>query len=66
MGFSLPMAMPDIPATASPSVFGFYDLLSGAWYFDTMHNDAAEQYKMMPRYSDTTFTPEAMTGEGVR
>ncbi|MEQ6290576.1 DUF1329 domain-containing protein [Vogesella sp. GCM10023246] len=66
MGFSLPISMPDIPATVSPQSFGFYDLLSGAWYVDGLTNDSKEQYKVMPVYSDTTFTPEAMAGEGVR
>ncbi|KAB0622573.1 DUF1329 domain-containing protein [Castellaniella defragrans] len=66
MGFSMPIVMPDLPATAPPMVFGFYDLLSGAWYYDSILNDAREQYKIMPRYDDTVFTPEAMSGEGVR
>ncbi|MCC6075112.1 DUF1329 domain-containing protein [Pseudomonas sp. GCM10022188] len=66
MGFANPIVMPDIPATASPQSFGFYDLLSGAWYFDGMLNDSKEQYKIMPPYADTTFTPEAMAGEGIR
>lgn len=66
MGFSNPIVMPDIPATASPQNFGFYDLISGTWYFDGMLNDSKEQYKIVPTYSGTTFTPEAMAGEGVR
>ncbi len=66
MGFAMPMVLPDLPATVSPSIFGFYDLLSGAWYYDSILNDADEHYKIVPRYSDTTFTPEAMAGEGVR
>ncbi len=66
MGFSNPVVMPDLPATASPQMFGFYDLLSGAWYYDGAMNDSAEQYKVMPRYPDTTFTPESLTGEAVR
>ncbi|MBN9461639.1 MAG: DUF1329 domain-containing protein [Burkholderiales bacterium] len=66
MGFAVPIVMPDLPATASPSVFGFYDLISGAWYYDSLLNDAKEQYKIVPPYPDTVFTPEAMVGEGVR
>lgn len=66
MGFATPIVMPDIPATASPSVFGFYDLISGAWYYDSLLNDASEQYKIVPPYPDTVFTPDAMAGEGVR
>ena len=66
MGFANPVVMPDLPATTSPQMFGFYDLISGAWYYDSALNDAAEQYKIMPRYPDTTFTPEALSGDAVR
>jgi hypothetical protein len=66
MGFSNPVVMPDLPGTTSPGQFGFYDLISGAWYFDSSLADAAEQYKIVPRYTDDTFTPEAMTGISVR
>lgn len=66
MGFANPIVMPDLPATVPPGNFGFYDLLSGAWYYDGLLNDSKEQYKIMPPYDDTTFTPEAMAGEGIR
>ncbi|MFM2405725.1 MAG: hypothetical protein RL223_3605 [Pseudomonadota bacterium] len=66
MGFSNPVVMPDLPGTTSPQMFGFYDLLSGVWYYDSALNDAAEQYKLVPRYADTTFTPEALVGDAVR
>lgn len=66
VGFANPIVMPDLPATTSPQMFGFYDLISGAWYFDSALNDAAEQYKIVPRYADGTFTPEALMGESVR
>ncbi len=66
MGFSNPITAPDIPATLPPMSFGFYDLVSGAWYVDGVLNDSDEQYKVMERYDDFTFTPEAMAGEGIR
>ena len=66
MGFANPVVMPDLPATTSPQMFGFYDLISGAWYYDSALNDAAEQYKVVPRLADSVFTAEALTGEGVR
>ncbi len=66
MGFQNPISMPDIPATVAPMSFGFYDLISGAWYLDGVLNDSEEQYKVMPRYDEFTFTPEAMAGEGIR
>ena len=64
--FTNPIVMPDLPATAPTQQFGFYDLLSGAWYDNGVLNDKAEQYKIMPRYADTVFTPDAMAGEGQR
>lgn len=66
MGFASPIVMPDVPATTSPQNFGFYDLISGAWYMGGMLNDQAEQFKASMNYADTTFTPEAMAGEGIR
>ncbi|WP_075790943.1 DUF1329 domain-containing protein [Massilia putida] len=64
--FANPIVMPDLPATAPPQEFGFYDLVSGAWYVNGVLNEKAEQYKIMPRYGNTVFTPEAMAGEGQR
>lgn len=65
-GFANPIVMPDLPATVSPQNSGFYDLLSGAWYYDGAMNESKEQYKVVGRYPDTAFTPEAMAGEGIR
>ncbi|MES2264878.1 MAG: DUF1329 domain-containing protein [Pseudomonadota bacterium] len=64
--FSNPAVMPDLPATAPLQQFGFYDLISGAWYANGVMNEKAEQYKIMPRYANTVFTPDAMAGEGQR
>jgi hypothetical protein len=64
--FANPVVMPDIPATVPAQQFGFYDLLSGAWYFNGAVNEKAEQYKLMPHYGNTVFTPDAMAGEGQR
>jgi len=63
--FQLPVVMPDLPATTGLT-FGFNDLVSGAWYVNLLFNEKAEQYKIMPRYDDTVFTPAAMAGEGIR
>lgn len=64
--FANPIVMPDLPATVPAQQFGFYDLLSGAWYDNGVLSDKAEQYKIMPHYADTVFTPDAMSGEGQR
>jgi hypothetical protein len=66
MGFANIVVMPDLPGTTSPQQFGFYDLISGAWYFDSALGDASEQFKLMPRYADSVFTPEGLMGDSIR
>ncbi|MGK5078764.1 DUF1329 domain-containing protein [Janthinobacterium sp. HLX7-2] len=63
--WQLPMMMPDFPATTSMT-FGFYDLLSGTWFVSSNGNGKASHYKQMPQYSPSTFTPEALSGGGLR
>ncbi|RJF95569.1 DUF1329 domain-containing protein [Noviherbaspirillum saxi] len=57
--------MPDLPATAS-TTFGFYDLISGTSYTNVLANEKPVQFKVMPRYSDSVFTPDGLISEGVR
>jgi Protein of unknown function (DUF1329) len=61
----LPIVMPDLPGTVGLS-FGFNDLVTGAAFISDIYNQAPSQYKLVPRYSDSVFTPDAMAGEGVR
>ena len=63
--WELPLAMPDIPATA-PLTFGYYDLAAGTWFVNGVVNEKAEHHAIVPRMSDSSFTPDAMAGEGVR
>jgi hypothetical protein len=65
MQFALPSAMPDIPAQAG-TTWGAYDLVTGSMFVTLVLNEKKAQYKVMPRYSDAVFTPDAMSGEGVR
>jgi len=57
--------MPDVPGVIEQS-FGFYDLVSGAWFASNLVNEKSAHYKLMPRYSDATFTPESLAGSGLR
>ncbi|HSH90192.1 MAG TPA: DUF1329 domain-containing protein [Ramlibacter sp.] len=66
MSFSMPMAMPDLPATVG-FTWGTYELLSGAYYVNAIGNEAKVHYKQVaPRFTESNFVPEAMAGEGVR
>ncbi|MFC5460571.1 DUF1329 domain-containing protein [Massilia niabensis] len=62
--WQLPVTMPDLPATTGIT-FGFYDLLSNTWFANLVLNEKPEQYKIMPRYSDATFSPDSLNS-GVR
>jgi hypothetical protein len=56
---------PDLPGTVI-GAFGFNDLISGTGFVGNLYNAKAAQYPLKPRYPDSVFTPDAMTGEGVR
>jgi hypothetical protein len=45
---------------------GFNDFLSGNAFIGNLFGSKAQQYVIKPRMSDTTFTPDAMAGEGAR
>jgi hypothetical protein len=64
--WTLPMMLPDLPAVSDLN-FGFYDMTSGAWYSANMYNQKSEQYKIESKHwPDSTFTGDALAGEGVR
>ncbi len=63
--WQLPMLMPDLPALVAVT-FGFNDFLSNSMFINTAMNEKATQFKTMPRYPDSLFTPEAMSGQGLR
>lgn len=63
--WSLPVSMPDLPATTD-TTFGFYDLVSGTWFISDMLNEKQVQYKIMPQYPESTYSPEALSGAGLR
>jgi hypothetical protein len=64
--WALPMVLPDLPAVTDFN-FGFYDMTSGAWYSANMYNQKSEQYKIQSKHwPDSTFTGDALAGEGIR
>jgi hypothetical protein len=63
--WSLPIALADLPGVVQ-SVMGFYDFVTGGYFANNVTNEKVDQYKLMPRYKDSTFTPEALAGEGTR
>lgn len=59
-----PVVIPEIGVLALG--FGFYDLLSGAWYANNIANEKSEQFVVMPPYDRTRFTPESLASEALR
>jgi hypothetical protein len=64
--WQLPMVAPEMPGVVAKT-FGFYDLLTGAWFVNGVFNEKREQYRVMDKpYADSQFSPDALAGEGVR
>ena len=56
---------PDLPGTPISS-FGFNDLISGQAFVGNLYNAKASQYPLKPRFPEDVFTPDSLTGSGVR
>lgn len=64
--YSTPVAMPDLPGQV-PFGFGAYDLLAGYYVAMELANEQKVQYKLVsPRYKESYFAPENMSGASVR
>ncbi|WP_420231718.1 DUF1329 domain-containing protein [Pseudomonas sp. ABY48] len=63
--WSMPSVMPDVPAVAQVSS-GFYDMISGAWFIQSLYAGKESQYGIVDRYNASEFLPAAMAGSGVR
>lgn len=59
-----PVVIPEIGVLAVG--FGFYDLLSGAWYANNIANEKREQFTIVPSYDRSRFTPESLASEALR
>jgi hypothetical protein len=64
--WQLPMVAPEMPGVVAKT-FGFNDLLTGTWFVNGLFNEKNEQYRVMDKpFADSTFSPDAMAGEGIR
>lgn len=64
--FGLPASFAEYPLT-DHSLYGFYDLISGAWYGGPyLNHPAAVNREMLPAIKDENFTPDAMVGDQLR
>ncbi|MBT0961183.1 DUF1329 domain-containing protein [Denitromonas iodatirespirans] len=63
--WQMPFVMPDIPAVHT-NLYGFYDLVSGAWFTIGIMNETTNQYSVSTRYKDSFFSPDSLAAEGVR
>jgi hypothetical protein len=63
--WQMPFSMPEIPAQHT-NMYGFYDLVSSAWFVIGVMNETTNQYSTVSRYKDSFFTPDALAAEGVR
>ncbi|MTV37005.1 DUF1329 domain-containing protein [Duganella radicis] len=65
VGYTLPMAMPDVPGTIAQS-FGLYNLLAGTYVLANYPGEKAYQFKQVPPWNENYFTPENLAAKGSR
>ncbi|WP_455921173.1 DUF1329 domain-containing protein [Pseudomonas putida] len=65
--FGMPVTYPEMALTEHVT-YGFYDLVSGAWYAGPYVNIPASAIGLQPATAlqDSTFTPDAMVGDQLR
>lgn len=63
--WNTPVVMPDLPGVVDTTT-GFYDHIGSGYYANSIYAGKPMHYKLMPRYPDSTFTPDALAGAGVR
>ncbi len=60
VAFTLPIAMPDVPATAAVT-WGVYDLIGGTSFIATLMNEQSEQLAIPAKpYAPVIFTPDSL------
>ncbi|HHK4245088.1 TPA: DUF1329 domain-containing protein [Pseudomonas aeruginosa] len=64
--WSLPYLAPDLPALTSQSMWGVYNIETGAYVHGHAYNDQNVHYKRVDRYPASAFTPDAMASESSR
>ncbi|QFZ85172.1 DUF1329 domain-containing protein [Variovorax paradoxus] len=66
-GYALTLLAPDIPALVGNVVnWGGYNIQTGEYYMSVSTNDARIQYQVLPRKSESFYTPEALGSDGAR
>lgn len=65
MPITLPIAMPDLPATAL-TTWGVYDFQQNTAFFNVLYNNKKMHYKVVEKHPESVFTPTGMAGDGVR
>lgn len=64
--YSLMLTAPDIPAVTNVTMWGGYDLQTGAYYLNMSSNELPRQYEVKPTIPRSFFSPEALSNEGSR
>lgn len=65
VGYTLPMAMPDVPGSVAQT-FGLYNLLANTYVLANYPGEKAYQFKQLPPWNDSYFTPENLAAKGSR
>lgn len=64
--YTLTLLAPDIPAVVGNMMWGGYDLQTGAYYLNMASNGLKSQYKPLPGFPRSFFSPDELANEGTR
>jgi hypothetical protein len=65
VGYNLPMAMPDVPGSVTQT-FGLYNLLANTYVLANFPGEKPYQFKVVPPWNDSYFTPDNLAAKGSR
>jgi hypothetical protein len=65
VGYTLPMAMPDVPGSVTQT-FGLYNLLANTYVLANFPGEKPYQFKVVPPWNDSYFTPDNLAAKGSR
>jgi len=64
--YTLATYLADVPAVVGNTMWGGYDLQTGAYYINMAPNELPAHYKQLPAIPTSFFSPETLASEGAR
>jgi len=64
--YTLTLLAPDVPCVTSVMNWGTFNLQTGSYFYNENANESEYQFKVMPRFKDSYFSPNQLANRGAR